>query len=130
VDFADMKYKFDTSIEMCQDPYIYSYRGTYYKEVEGDYDSAYNDYSAAINIAESRKQIQVDPMFRNNMAILIIDEVEEDHSKAAKLSAAYAHLKKAAQQATGRYQLFEFPKQRLSECEKMMKEYGVNNRDG
>jgi hypothetical protein len=129
-DLADMKYKFDMSIKMYEDPYIYSYRGTYYKEVEGDYDNAYNDYSAAINIAESKKQIPVDPMFRHNIALLIIDEVKNDHSKATKLSVAYSHLKKAAQQATGRYQLFEFPKQHLSECKKMMKEYGINNSDG
>lgn len=128
----------DELIEMLQtsirlypaNPFSHCWLGTVLKEMKQDYAGARKMYDAAriayriANKASGGKRTE-HPIFLNNMALLIMDEVFLGTKPPNSIADAIKMAQQALQLATAAESKFMWPRQTLAECRAMAQQVGV-----
>lgn len=93
-----MEQLFKQSLELNDnDAFTHCWYGTFLKEVRKDFDSARCEYEQALKISNCSKDMHLHehPLFLNNAALLIMDEVQKGLRSAEALQEAKALLETA-----------------------------------
>jgi tetratricopeptide (TPR) repeat protein len=127
----DTEELFKTSLSLNgHDPFTHCWYGTFLKEVRRDFESARFRYKRAIELGDGRPNSRLNrhPLFLNNMALLIMDEVRLKRVPGAKLEEAKLLLDEAVRRVRESKADFQWPEESLSLCVDLMREAGVGER--
>jgi tetratricopeptide (TPR) repeat protein len=110
-----------------EDPFVHCWFGTFLKEVKEDFENAEKEYRRAIELSNdsSDRLLREHPLFLNNLALLIIDEVELKRRKPDELKQAKLLLEKAAARVPETKPDFFWPDHNLDWCKTLMEQFGV-----
>lgn len=109
------------------DPLTHSWLGTFYKDVMNDVILAESEYQHAISLANiSNNPFEKDnPMFPNNLALLIMEEVANGKFDKERLVDAYKILRLHSEVNNQAHAKFHWIRTNLRRCRKLMLKYGV-----
>lgn len=107
---------------------IHCWYGTFLKEARGNYSQAMEEYQIALKLANqsSIKWLHDHPLFLNNIAILIMAEVQNSTRPKTELIEAYGLLQKAAEKVIEKKDKFFWPIDNLSVCKELMIQYNIS----
>jgi hypothetical protein len=98
------------------------------KEARADFDSARSRYSRAIELAEElgNPRLIRHRLFLNNLALLIIDEVQLRGASASRLLEARGLLEEAARRVRETGSDFHWPEESLSLCAALIEDSALD----
>ena len=104
--------------------YAHNWLGTFLKEIKKDFSGAEKEYQIAINIAKTNPnpRYQNNSLFLNNLALLIMDEVQIDRRGPDDLSLAKEMLELAVQNMENQKWSIPWPKINLDTLNRMIEE--------
>jgi tetratricopeptide (TPR) repeat protein len=111
------------------DPFAHCWFGTFLKEAKADFAKAEDEYRYAIRLGNrsTDARFQNHPLFLNNLALLIIDEVQHKRRKPDALKEAKRLLEQAAMRVPDTKPDFFWPEHNLDWCKTLMELYGFKN---
>lgn len=109
------------------DPFAHCWFGTFLKEAKADFVNAEKEYHKAIRLGSSGSDARFrnHPLFLNNLALLIIDEVQYKRRKPDALKEAKRLLEQAVKRVPDTKPDFFWPDHNLDWCKTLMEQYGV-----
>jgi tetratricopeptide (TPR) repeat protein len=120
-----MEQLFKHSLELNEkDPFTHCWYGTFLKEVRRNYPEALEEYKKARNLGNQSTHLWLHqhPLFLNNIALLIMDEVQKGLRDAGHLNGAKNILEKAVKRVEEMHSEFYWPQISLSLCLQLMDE--------
>lgn len=120
---------FEDGIELNPgDPFAHSWHGTFLKEARGDFAGAKREYEHALQIGNksSDPRLKSHPLFLNNLALLIIDEVQQKTRQPEELREALSLLERAIARVPETKPDFFWPEFNHALCRALMEELGVS----
>lgn len=124
-DFDKLEQLFKTSIDINgRDPFSHCWYGTFLKEIRDDFVLARREYDTARSLGmESKHDAQHDhPLFLNNIALLLMDEVQSGLRAPEALVEAKALLEAAIKKNSEGQGNFFWPENSLSLCNELIVE--------
>lgn len=124
-DIRNLSEIFEESIRLnFNDPFTHCWFGTYLKEVKNDFVNAKLEYRRAIDLSETATHnFDHHPIFSNNMALLLIDEVILRRVHPTTLFEAEKLLIKAADLNKEKQIDFLWPEENLIRCRELIDTY-------
>jgi tetratricopeptide (TPR) repeat protein len=124
----DLQKLFEDGIYLSpKDPFAHCWYGTFLKDVKKDFREAENAYRLAIQLSENTADpfFRDHPLFLNNLALLIMDEVELGRRRPEDLREAKKLLAKAVARVPETKADFFWPEHSADWCETLIKEFRV-----
>ncbi len=121
---------FQTSLTLnSNDPFTHCWLGTFYKEVLKDFVTAEAEYKKAIALSKNSKyeHDKDHPLFSNNLALLIMDEVVADKLPKEKLFEAKSLLDFSVKVNTEKQSSFYWAEHNLSKCLDLIDRYKLTS---
>lgn len=126
IDPAKILDVFQTSLTLnSNDPFTHCWIGTFYKEVMKDFKTAETEYKKAIELSKYSKydHDKDHPLFSNNLALLIMDEVIAGKLPKEKLFEAKSLLDFSVKVNTEKKSSFYWAEHNLSKCLDLIDRY-------
>ena len=128
-DPAEIEKLFKKSLSLNpNDAFTHCWYGTFLKEMRGDWLGAEREYQEALKLANSSTYIRDrdHPLILNNIALLLLDGVQDQRIPSEKLLDAWKLLTYACQRVKELESEFYWPKQSLDLCEMLMQVHGIS----
>lgn len=122
-----MEQLFKKSLELNErDPFTHCWYGTFLKEVRSDFAGALSEYEKALSLGNQSKnpRFHDHPLFLNNIALLIMEEVQKGSRQPDSLKEAKVLLEKAVVRVEETESNFFWPANSLSLCFELIREAG------
>lgn len=109
------------------DPFTHCWYGTFLKELRGDFSAALSEYEKAQSLGNQMKdpRFHDHPLFLNNIALLIMDEVQKGSRQTDSLKEAKDILERAVARVEETKSDFFWPANSLSLCLELMREASI-----
>lgn len=108
-------------------PFSHCWLGTYYKEVEKNYERAEEEYKKAINRAEANKNdyLKNHPLFENNLGLLYLDKVRFLSANHMLLIDSKKHLENAVTKNINNNLSFTWANYNMEQCDQLIYECSI-----
>jgi tetratricopeptide (TPR) repeat protein len=124
----DLEKLFDEALRANRnEPFTHCWYGTFLKEAKGKFEDAEREYREALDLGNKSNKhwLYEHPLFLNNLALLITDEVQLKRREPTDLKEAKRLLENAVGRVLDTRSDFFWPEHNLDRCKTLIEQNGV-----